>query len=369
MKNNERLLSTSKEPKDFQLTASIADLLHAASELYMLTLHSEHEQLLANSQKQQPPSRKKSRESEYAESSFELFLTDINAEQRTKRGLLNHEQEIWLSQVRELGELAELIMNVQGYEAVTEGASQFLHMLTEKAEAAKECLSLSNTRLVISVARKYQDRGLPLLDLIQEGNIGLLKAVNKFNWRRDLRFSTYATWWIRQAVLRSIENDSRTVRLPSYVSNTVNRVQHQYFALATKNGEYPSNAQIAEVLDIPEEHVAESWRVGSMQPSSLNALLSDSEDSEESIDLVADEETPFIDVIAHNTILAELQQICSTLNEREVAIIQKRMMGEETHKQVGAEFGISRERIRQIEKALKVKLREHFEGLGFSTEN
>ena len=246
-----------------------------------------------------------------------------------------------------------------------------LQRLIEDGWAAREHLITANSRLVISVAKKYMGRGVPFLDLIQEGNIGLIRAAKKFDYRRGHKFSTYATWWIRQAVTRAIADQGRTIRVPVHMGDQINkllRVQHQ---LTQRLGRDPSVEELAEALDVPPQKVENMIQVA-RRPLSLETPTDDEEDSVLG-DFIQDEEVPAPDETATYNLLREhLDSVLNGLPPREVRILQLRyglLDGQAyTLEEVGRKMGVTRERVRQIEAqalsrlrhpAIRRKLREY----------
>lgn len=282
--------------------------------------------------------------------------------------LLTAEEEVELAQRIERGRLAREEL-AKGN--VSPRRRSELQRLIEDGWAAREHLITANSRLVISVAKKYMGRGVPFLDLIQEGNIGLIRAAKKFDYRRGHKFSTYATWWIRQAVTRAIADQGRTIRVPVHMGDQINkllRVQHQ---LTQRLGRDPSVEELAGALDVTPQKVENMIQVA-RRPLSLETPTDDEEDSVLG-DFIQDEEVPAPDETATYNLLREhLDSVLNTLPPREVRILQLRyglLDGQAyTLEEVGRKMGVTRERVRQIEAqalsrlrhpAIRRKLREY----------
>ena len=281
-----------------------------------------------------------------------LYLKEVS-----RVPLLNAEEEVTLAQRIELGRLSREEL-AKGNVVIRRRME--LRSLIEDGWTAREHLITANSRLVISVAKKYMGRGVPFLDLIQEGNIGLIRATKKFDYRRGHKFSTYATWWIRQAVTRAIADQGRTIRVPVHMGDQINkllRVQHQ---LTQRLGREPTVDELAGALDVPPKKVENMIQVA-RRPLSLETPTDDEEDSVVG-DFIEDDQAPPPDESATYNLLREhIEEVLNSLPPREVRILQLRyglLDGQAyTLEEVGRKMGVTRERVRQIEAQALSRLR------------
>lgn len=265
--------------------------------------------------------------------------------------LLNFEEEVLLAKRIEAGKIADHALTY----AISEQDDPQLHILEEiilEGDQAWEHLVKANTRLVVSIAKKYMGRGVSFLDLIQEGNLGLIRAVDKYDYKRGFRFSTYATWWIRQAITRSIADQARTIRIPVHMIDQLRQLYKVMFELEQTFNRKPTSQEIADAMNLSVQKV--EWMIKiSWLPVSLDSPVGDEEDSELAL-FVEDEVTPSpTDVTYQNMLREKLDEILTTLPEREADILRLRFGLENgrtfTLEEVGKQFHLTRERIRQIE--------------------
>ncbi len=232
--------------------------------------------------------------------------------------------------------------------------------MEERDKEAKDMLCNANLRLVVSIAKRYVGRGMAFLDLIQEGNLGLMKAVDKFDWRRGFKFSTYATWWIRQAITRSIADQGRTIRIPVHMVETINKQIRVTRQLVQKLGRDPSPEEIADEMGISPEKVREISKIA-QEPVSLETPIGEEEDSHLGDFIPDDDAQSPADAAAFSMLKEQLDEVLATLTDREQKVLRLRFGLDDgrqrTLEEVGQEFDVTRERIRQIEAKALRKLR------------
>jgi RNA polymerase sigma factor (sigma-70 family) len=282
-----------------------------------------------------------------------LYLNDIG-----KRALLTKDDEARLARAVEAGREARAVL--AGSEGMSAARERELRRLVRAGEAATETFVTANLRLVVSIAKKYQAAELPLLDLVQEGNLGLMHAVEKFDWRKGFKFSTYATWWIRQAIARGIANTGRTVRLPVHAGDLLSRVTKARGRLEDQLRRRPTVAELAADLEVGEEKITEVLRLAA-GPLSLSQPVGDDGHAELG-DMVEDRAavSPFA-AAAAALVCGEVDHMLMALDEREREILRLRFgldrSGPRTLTEIGEQLSLSRERIRQIEVRAFAKLR------------
>nr|WP_088951531.1 RNA polymerase sigma factor SigB [Micromonospora zamorensis] len=289
--------------------------------------------------------------------STDLVRAYLNGIGRTK--LLTAAQEVDLARRIEAGLFAD--EKLATCTPVSAELRADLELIVAEGRAAKDHLLEANLRLVVSIAKRYTGRGMAFLDLIQEGNLGLIRAVEKFDYAKGYKFSTYATWWIRQAITRAMADQARTIRIPVHMVEQVNRMVRARRELAVTLGREPTVAEVARALEIPEIQVIELISYD-REPVSLDQAVGD--DGESALgDFVAsvDPRTEPGDAVAQGELRNEVSIVLATLSQREQAVIRLRFGLDDgrqrTLDEVGREFGLSRERIRQIEKVTLLKLR------------
>ena len=293
-----------------------------------------------------------------------MYLKEIG-----KVPLLSADEEIELAQNMEDGAVATEKINV--LKSRLDGASEeekaeikeeikTLQRDVDKGADAKKRLAEANLRLVVSIAKRYVGRGMLFLDLIQEGNLGLIKAVEKFDYKKGYKFSTYATWWIRQAITRAIADQARTIRIPVHMVETINKLIRVSRQLLQELGREPSPEEIAKEMNMPVERVREILKI-SQEPVSLETPIGEEEDSHLG-DFIKDDNVPVpADAAAFTLLKEQLEEVLGTLTEREQKVLTLRFGLEDgrarTLEEVGKEFNVTRERIRQIEAKALRKLR------------
>ncbi|MFT3715040.1 MAG: sigma-70 family RNA polymerase sigma factor [Gordonia sp. (in: high G+C Gram-positive bacteria)] len=289
--------------------------------------------------------------------SADLVRVYLNGIGRT--ALLNAEQEVELAKAIEAGLYANHLLETR--KRISPARKRDLQILVRQGEQARDHLLEANLRLVVSLAKRYTGRGMPLLDLIQEGNLGLIRAVEKFDYAKGFKFSTYATWWIRQAISRGMADQSRTIRLPVHLVEQVNKLARIRRELHQQLGREATDDELAAESGIPAEKIADLMD-HSRDPVSLDMPVGNDEEAPLG-DFIEDAEaTSAENVVISSLLHSDIRSVLGTLDERERAVITLRFGLEDgqprTLDQIGREFGLSRERVRQIERDVMGKLRQ-----------
>ena len=284
-----------------------------------------------------------------------IYLREIG-----KVPLLTAQDEVELAKAIEAGLFAQEMLHSASIPAVGDGPTVGeLDIISDEGVRARQRLIEANLRLVVSIAKRYIGRGMVFLDLIQEGNLGLIRAVEKFDYTKGYKFSTYATWWIRQAITRAIADQARTIRIPVHMVETINKMARVQRQLHQDLGREPTPAEVAVEMGMPADRVAEIQRIA-QEPVSLQAPIGE-EDSDLG-DFIEDADAVVpIEAAAFMMLQDQLEQVLDTLSPREQRVIQLRFGLIDGHprtlEEVGRDFGVTRERIRQIESKTLIKLR------------
>ncbi len=285
---------------------------------------------------------------------LKMYLKEIG-----KVDLLSAEEELSLAKRMVDGEETKIQLAEMG-EDISKKDREAMKAIIDDGEVAKKCLAEANLRLVFSIAKRYVGRGMLFLDLIQEGNLGLIKAVDKFDYTKGYKFSTYATWWIRQAITRAIADQARTIRIPVHMVETINKLVRVSRQLVQEYGREPTPEELAKELNMPVEKVREISKI-SQEPVSLETPIGEEEDSHLG-DFIPDDDAPAPSEAASFVLLKEqLGDVLKTLTPREAKVLRLRFGLDDgrarTLEEVGKEFEVTRERIRQIEAKALRKLR------------
>ncbi|MFN8476034.1 MAG: RNA polymerase sigma factor RpoD [Anaerolineae bacterium] len=289
-----------------------------------------------------------------SDDTISLYLKEIS-----NIPLLTAEEEVELAKRLERGRVARRRLSQTGLNLVDVEYERIERQVRE-GEMARKHLIQANSRLVISMAKKYMGQGVPFLDLIQEGNLGLMKAVEKFDYRRGYKFSTYATWWIRQAITRAIADQGRTIRVPVHMSDRIRRLYHVSRKLEQELGREPTPEEIGEDMELPAKKIGWMLKI-SQRPLSLEKPVGEEKDSELG-DFIEDEDLPTpADTASRRLLREEIEAVLNALTPREARVLQLRFGltdgRSHTLKEVGEKFGVTRERIRQIETEALARLR------------
>lgn len=288
-----------------------------------------------------------------------MYLKEIG-----KVPLLTAAEEVSLAKRIEKGaNAAASIAEMNGageWHGVRNEEQRLLRRQVADGDRARQELTSANLRLVVSIAKRHVGRGVPILDLVQEGNLGLMRAVQKFDYTKGFKFSTYATWWIRQAITRAIADQSRTIRVPVHMVESINKVLRAQRTLGAKLERDPTIPELAEEVDLPPEKVEEILRIASQDPLSLDTPIGD-EDDTSMADFIADKGAAPLDLAARKLLEQTVRDVLGDLSDRESEVVRLRFGLEDgrprTLEEVGREFGVTRERIRQIESKTLAKLR------------
>ena len=285
--------------------------------------------------------------------SADLVRAYLNGIGRTR--LLTAVQEVELSKRIEAGLYAE-----EKLPAASDDLAPLLHIVVAEGKVAKNHLLEANLRLVVSIAKRYTGRGMAFLDLIQEGNLGLIRAVEKFDYTKGYKFSTYATWWIRQAITRAMADQARTIRIPVHMVEVINKLGRIQRELLQDLGREPTPEELAKEMDITPEKVLEIQQYA-REPISLDQTIGDEGDSQLG-DFIEDSEAVVaVDAVSFSLLQDQLQQVLQTLSEREAGVVRLRFGLTDgqprTLDEIGQVYGVTRERIRQIESKTMSKLR------------
>ncbi len=289
-----------------------------------------------------------------SDDTISLYLREVS-----RIALLTADQEVDLSQRIERGVLAKDALVSE--ERLHANQRQELERVAADGEAARQHLVRANSRLVIAMAKKYMNQGVPFLDLIQEGNLGLMKAADKFDWRRGHKFSTYATWWVRQAITRALADQGRTIRVPVHMSDRIRRVYQTSRRLEQELGREPTLAEIAAEIGLTARKVERTIEIA-RRPLSLEKPVGEDQDSELG-EFVEDEGQDHpAEAAAHELLREDIERVLMSLSQREARVLELRYGLADGHaytlKEVGEKFGLTRERIRQIENEALARLRE-----------
>ena len=292
-----------------------------------------------------------------------MYLKEIG-----KVPLLQAEEEVALAKRIEAGAIAAArsgeLLNSNAWSTTPQAEQRQLRRIVADGERARQELTSANLRLVVSIAKRYtrgrSNRSVPILDLIQEGNLGLMRAVQKFDYSKGFKFSTYATWWIRQAITRAIADQSRTIRVPIHMNETINKVIRAQRSLGQSLERDPTIVELAAEMDLEPTKVAEILRIASQDPLSLDSPVGD-EDDTSMADFIADKGAAPLELAARKLLEQTVRDVLDDLSDRESEVVRLRFGLVDgcprTLEEVGREFGVTRERIRQIESKTLAKLR------------